>query len=134
MIAASAPIDRSDIAFIICFLVHKEAGVDRVKRFRSKSQPRASRLGRKLLHKLNSNRKVTGEPVPPPRRLRVGSIGLNSIFAWLRRDLPSSDYGMASKTARRVSKKPSTGVLLFTAKNDSRYTRGPGARSHPLQN
>ncbi len=30
MIAASAPIDRTDIAFIICFLVHKEAGVYRV--------------------------------------------------------------------------------------------------------
>ena len=30
MNAASAPIDRTDIAFIICFLVHKEAGVYRV--------------------------------------------------------------------------------------------------------
>src|SRR5438045_9547472 len=30
MIAASAPIDRTDIAFIICFLVHKEPGVYRV--------------------------------------------------------------------------------------------------------
>src|SRR5205814_9458341 len=30
MIAASAPIDRIDIAFIICFLVHKEPGVYRV--------------------------------------------------------------------------------------------------------
>ncbi len=30
MIAASAPIDRTDIAFIICFLVHKEKGVYRV--------------------------------------------------------------------------------------------------------
>src|SRR2546430_17149320 len=30
MIAASAPIDRTDIAFIICFLVHKETGVYRV--------------------------------------------------------------------------------------------------------
>ena len=38
MIAASAPINRIDIAFIICFLVHKEAGVDRVKRY-----PKANR-------------------------------------------------------------------------------------------
>jgi hypothetical protein len=33
MIAASAPIARIDIAFIICFLVHKEAGPHRVKRY-----------------------------------------------------------------------------------------------------
>jgi hypothetical protein len=37
-ITASAPINRIDIAFIICFLVHKEAGVDRVKRY-----PKANR-------------------------------------------------------------------------------------------
>jgi len=33
MIAPNAPIDRIDIAFIICFLVHREADIYRVKRY-----------------------------------------------------------------------------------------------------
>ena len=47
MIAASAPIDRIDIAFIICFLVHKEAGVDRVKRYPKQIATKTLRLVRK---------------------------------------------------------------------------------------
>src|SRR6266481_4863753 len=61
MIAPNAPIDRIDIAFIICFLVHRKLVFIELSAIRSKSQPRASRLGRKVLHELNSNRKVTGK-------------------------------------------------------------------------
>jgi len=49
MIAASAPIDRIDIAFIICFLVHKEAGVDRVKRYPKQIATKTLRLVTKVL-------------------------------------------------------------------------------------
>src|SRR6267378_5271895 len=44
MIAASAPIDRIDIAFIMCFLVHKEAVVYRVKRYRKQIATKTLRL------------------------------------------------------------------------------------------
>jgi hypothetical protein len=49
MIAASAPIDRIDIAFIICFLVHKEAGVYRVKRYPKQIATKTLRLVRKVI-------------------------------------------------------------------------------------
>jgi hypothetical protein len=51
VIAASAPIDRIDIAFIICFLVHKEAGLYRVKRHPTQIATKTLRLVRKVLRK-----------------------------------------------------------------------------------
>ncbi len=39
----------------------EEAGVYRVKRNPNKSQPRASRLGRKVLHELNQDCEITGK-------------------------------------------------------------------------
>src|SRR5713101_1973156 len=47
MIAPNAPIDRIDIAFIICFLVHRKLVFIELSAIRSKSQPRASHLGSK---------------------------------------------------------------------------------------
>src|SRR5437870_913633 len=58
MIAPNAPIDRIDIAFIICFLVHRKLVFIELSAIRSKSQPRASRLGRKVLHALGSEKGV----------------------------------------------------------------------------
>jgi hypothetical protein len=49
MIADSAPIDSIDIAFIICFLVHKEAGAHRVKRYPKQIATKTLRLVRKVL-------------------------------------------------------------------------------------
>jgi hypothetical protein len=49
MIAASAPIARIDIAFIICFLVHTEAGFYRVKRYPKQIATKSLRLVRKGL-------------------------------------------------------------------------------------
>jgi hypothetical protein len=49
MLAASALIDTIDIAFIICFLVHKGSGCLSSSAIRSKSQTKTLRFVRKVL-------------------------------------------------------------------------------------
>src|SRR5437762_14385788 len=48
LIAASAPIDRIDIAFIVCFLFIEEAGVYRVNRYPKQIATKTLRLVRKV--------------------------------------------------------------------------------------
>src|SRR5438552_14385392 len=88
----------------------QEAGVYRVKRYPNKSQPRASRLGRKVLHKLNHDCEVRGQwSRNPSGRVfevtlgaRLGNSGL-AVRDMRQRAAPSISFRRTCRLIRWIT-------------------------------